>query len=360
MIEKLLMIQNIDVYIVVGIILLFGILESISGFLNNSKRKKGDWVQEILSFLVLGNLVKPLIILIIFNLGNLFFPEYRSALTSVSFTGLFIFYILIDDVLQYWYHRTAHETPFLWKLHRPHHQAEEMGYFVSYRNTLLYYLLMPNIWWVAVILFTGGAKAVALGLIIKQLIIIGSHSQLKWDKPFYKYAVLKPIIMILERVIITPAFHHSHHGISRLDEASEPNGNFGNMFSIWDQLFGTATFQNSYPKAYGLQQKTNDPWTASYLYPFVKSPDPKSEWSVGFKKTNSTSLDSISVSLTKGESHIWCACGLSNTQPFCDGSHHGTKFKPQKFTAKRTGTVKLCNCKKSKGTPFCDDTHLNL
>ena len=57
MIEELLTIKNIDVYFVVGIILLFGILEIISDFLKNSNRKKGDWIQEILSFLVLGNLV---------------------------------------------------------------------------------------------------------------------------------------------------------------------------------------------------------------------------------------------------------------------------------------------------------------
>ena len=278
MIEEILNIENIDIYFVIGIILFFGILESISGFLKNSNRKKGDWIQEIMSFFVLGNLVKPLIVFLIFKAGDFYFPEYRSSLGSYSFIILFSSYILIDDLLQYWYHRTAHETPFLWKLHRPHHQAEEMGYFVSYRNALLYYLLMPNIWWVALVLFLGGAKAVALGLILKQFVIIGSHSRLKWDKPFYEYAVLRPIIKVVERIIITPAFHHSHHGTSRLDSASEPNGNFGNMFSLWDQLFGTATFQNSYPKQYGLQQKTNDPWTASYFYPFVNSPDPNCEW----------------------------------------------------------------------------------
>ena len=167
--------------------------------------------------------------------------------------------------------------------------------------------------------FLGGGKVVALGLILKQLIIIGSHSQLKWDKPFYQYAALRPIIKILERIIITPAFHHSHHGTSRLDTASEPDGNFGNMFSLWDQLFGTATFQSSYPKEYGLQQKTNDPWTASYFYPFVKSPDLKSEWSAGFKKTDTTALEALSVSLTKGEAYLWCACGMSKISRFAMG-----------------------------------------
>lgn len=28
----------------------------------------------------------------------------------------------------------------------------------------------------------------------------------------------------------------------------------------------------------------------------------------------------------------WCSCGQSLKQPFCDNSHHGTKFRPFKFT----------------------------
>ena len=360
MIKNLLAIENFDVYFVIGIIIFFSLLETVSGFLKNSNRKKDDWIQEILSFVILGNLIKPSIVFFVFGLGNIFLPEYRFILTDSSFIGVLLGYLLIDDLLQYWYHRTAHETPFLWKLHRPHHQAEEMGYLISYRNAFIYYLIMPNIWWVALILFLGGAKPVALGLILKQLVIIGSHSRIKWDKPFYKNTLLLPIIKILERIIVTPTFHHSHHGTSKLEASSDPNGNFGNMFSIWDQLFGTATFHSTYPSAYGLQEKTNDSWKASYFYPLVKSKDEKSELSAGFKKPNTSSLSSITVPLTKGENYLWCACGKSKTQPFCDGSHHGTKFKPQKFTVKRSGDVKLCNCKKTKRTPFCDDTHLDL
>ncbi|MDC1080900.1 sterol desaturase family protein [Flavobacteriaceae bacterium] len=360
MIKNLLAIENFDVYFVIVIIIFFSLLETVSGFLKNSNRKKDDWIQEILSFVILGNLIKPSIVFFIFGLGNIFLPEYQFVLTDSSFIGVLLGYLLIDDLLQYWYHRTAHETPFLWKLHRPHHQAEEMGYLISYRNAFIYYLIMPNIWWVALILFLGGAKPVAFGLILKQLVIIGSHSRIKWDKPFYKNTLTLPIIKILERIIVTPTFHHSHHGTSKLEASSDPNGNFGNMFSIWDQLFGTATFHSTYPSAYGLQEKTNDSWKASYFYPLVKSKDEKSELSAGFKKPNTSSLSSITFPLTKGENYLWCACGKSKKQPFCDGSHHGTKFKPQKFTVKRSGDVKLCNCKKSKRTPFCDDTHLDL
>ncbi len=360
LVAPLLAIDNFDVILVLSILFGFGLLETVSGFLTNSKRKKGDWVQEILSFFLLSTGIKPAIVFSVYIIGSAFFPEQNDLFNELSFGWGLLTYLLIDDVLQYWYHRTAHETAFLWKLHRSHHQAEEMGYFVSYRNALLYYVLMPNIWWVGIVVFAGGGKAVALGLVLKQLIIIGSHSRLRWDKPFYTYPILRPIIKVLERIIITPAFHHSHHGTSLLDEASDPNGNFGNMFSFWDQLFGTATFQTSYPTHYGLQKKTSDPWTSAYFYPFVTSPDNQSDWHKDHQIKQTATKEALTVTLTKGENYLWCACGRSATQPFCDGSHHGTKIKPQKFTAKRSGEVRLCNCKKTAKGPFCDDTHLNL
>ena len=219
MIEELLTIKNIDVYFVVGIILLFGILESISGFLKNSNRKKGDWIQEILSFLVLGNLVKPIIILLMFGLGNFFFtisfsPSINSSCWFVCciYTNRRCIAILVSS--------NSKRNSILMEIASSTSPSRRDGFFVSYRNAPLYYLLMPNIWWVALILFLGGRRVVALGLILKQLIIIGSHSRLKWDKPFYQYAALRPIIKILESIIITPAFHHIHHGTYRLDTAS--------------------------------------------------------------------------------------------------------------------------------------------
>ncbi|MGK0366422.1 MAG: CDGSH-type Zn-finger protein, partial [Saprospiraceae bacterium] len=48
------------------------------------------------------------------------------------------------------------------------------------------------------------------------------------------------------------------------------------------------------------------------------------------------------------------------TQPFCDGSHHGSKFKPLPFEVKKKINARLCNCKYSKKSPFCDDSHLNI
>ena len=63
------------------------------------------------------------------------------------------------------------------------------------------------------------------------------------------------------------------------------------------------------------------------------------------------------VDVEAGKTYYWCACGLSKTQPFCDGSHKPTSYVPVAFTAEATETTFLCGCKATKNEPFCDGTH---
>ena len=39
----------------------------------------------------------------------------------------------------------------------------------------------------------------------------------------------------------------------------------------------------------------------------------------------------IGVDVIEGKSYYWCSCGKSSKQPFCDGSHKGSKFEPMTF-----------------------------
>ncbi|WP_261836758.1 glutamate synthase-related protein [Vibrio ishigakensis] len=65
----------------------------------------------------------------------------------------------------------------------------------------------------------------------------------------------------------------------------------------------------------------------------------------------------IKVELTKGQEYYFCTCGLSKNQPFCDGSHASTDFKPKSFVAEQDGDNYLCRCKHSNNLPFCDGSH---
>jgi CDGSH-type Zn-finger protein len=68
----------------------------------------------------------------------------------------------------------------------------------------------------------------------------------------------------------------------------------------------------------------------------------------------------FAVELRAGRTYVWCACGRSARQPFCDGSHAPTGLVPVVFKAERDGTAYLCGCRTSQGRPFCDGSHDRL
>ena len=66
------------------------------------------------------------------------------------------------------------------------------------------------------------------------------------------------------------------------------------------------------------------------------------------------------VALEAGKDYWWCACGRSQNQPFCDGSHKGTGLTPQKVTVATSNDYWLCACKQTGKSPFCDGSHKSL
>lgn len=66
------------------------------------------------------------------------------------------------------------------------------------------------------------------------------------------------------------------------------------------------------------------------------------------------------VEVEAGKKYFWCACGKSQKQPFCDGSHKDTSFAPVKFEATESKKVFFCGCKNTAGQPLCDGSHKAL
>jgi mannose-6-phosphate isomerase-like protein (cupin superfamily)/CDGSH-type Zn-finger protein len=64
--------------------------------------------------------------------------------------------------------------------------------------------------------------------------------------------------------------------------------------------------------------------------------------------------------LEGGKSYLWCACGLSKNQPFCDNSHRGTNIRPVRYRAEQDEDVLFCGCKRTADAPFCEGAHNNL
>jgi len=68
----------------------------------------------------------------------------------------------------------------------------------------------------------------------------------------------------------------------------------------------------------------------------------------------------FAVEVEKGKTYSWCACGRSQSQPYCDGSHQGSGLAPIKFTARHSEKIWLCGCKRSRHAPLCDGAHNKL
>jgi CDGSH-type Zn-finger protein len=55
----------------------------------------------------------------------------------------------------------------------------------------------------------------------------------------------------------------------------------------------------------------------------------------------------------------YCACGLTEEPPYCDGSHNGknTGKRPYLVKIETEQVVSICGCGRSAKLPFCDGTH---
>jgi len=68
------------------------------------------------------------------------------------------------------------------------------------------------------------------------------------------------------------------------------------------------------------------------------------------------------VGVNKGKTYYWCGCGMSQKQPFCDGSHKEDKQgrKPITYTALADKFISFCTCKKTQLPPICDSSHKKI
>lgn len=68
------------------------------------------------------------------------------------------------------------------------------------------------------------------------------------------------------------------------------------------------------------------------------------------------------VYLQQGKVYNWCSCGISLTNPWCNGlcNFNATRCRPITFNVDTSAYFKLCNCKISANAPFCNGTHVKV
>lgn len=155
-----------------------------------------------------------------------FFYEYlhqHYAIFNIQSTLLtWIALILATDLIWYWYHRFGHEINLFWAFHVVHHTSEEFNYTAGTRITIFQAVVRTLFWAVLPVI---GFPA---PMITTMLIVHGLY-------PFFTHTQLIGKLGILEYILVTPSHHRVHHASNEayLDK------NFGDMFIIWDKLFGT-------------------------------------------------------------------------------------------------------------------------
>ncbi|HEX8549683.1 MAG TPA: sterol desaturase family protein, partial [Cytophagaceae bacterium] len=234
-------------------------------------------ILDVVCFVLPKIIVAPVVTYFTLKLLPQAIPSLKSAFEWVPFWWGFLIIAVTDDLTQYWYHRLHHQVPFLWRFHRTHHSAPYMGMSMASRQNVIYTIFFSQTYVTATLTFVGLGFPALFAKVVKSLITTFAHSSIAWDKPFYKYRILHPIAWVLERLISTPATHHAHHADTNDDGIGNYKGNFGNMFFIWDIIFGTGLITRKYPKAYGLKYYQNEEWYAQFLWPILKSKKEGSE-----------------------------------------------------------------------------------
>ncbi|MFT5600274.1 MAG: CDGSH-type Zn-finger protein [Parvicella sp.] len=64
--------------------------------------------------------------------------------------------------------------------------------------------------------------------------------------------------------------------------------------------------------------------------------------------------------LEAGKTYAYCACGKTENQPWCNGSHKGSELAPKVFKVEETKTAAICMCRQTKNPPYCDGSHRSL
>lgn len=263
-------IQNI---VLVAIILMFALAELLSRRREPFNATPDDTKLELLMFVSLVVFTQPLIFWVAGWLSSMAMPGQRGAWAHFPWWAMAGILLVADDMTQYWWHRISH-SPRLWPLHRAHHTAHYMSIRITYRNNFFYYLMMPGIWASGVLIYLGFGNAYLVYVVIKLAVIMGAHSAVPWDAPFYRVAWLRPVAWVLERTISTPATHRAHHALTNDDGIGHYKGNFGNLLFVWDLMFGSAKITRRYPPQVGLQDDLmfgKERWYVEMFFPVFRS-----------------------------------------------------------------------------------------
>lgn len=160
--------------------------------------------------------------------------------------------VLLLDVLIYWTHRLSHEVGLFWRFHSIHHSSARMDWISGIRVHPFDGVLIAVP--VVFALVAGFQLEVVGGFAIVQFLVgLFAHANVRWR--------LRP----LHRIVMTPEFHHWHHG----NHPESIHTNYSVFLPLWDIIFGTYYMpRDRRPQRYGVGEAVPDGVVGQMLYPF--------------------------------------------------------------------------------------------
>ena len=218
-----------------------------------------DWREDLFYFLVSSMLVQILTFLTFLPANTLKavlpLAGVRAWIGDLPFVVQFFAIMFLTDFVQYWVHRCFHTIPALWRFHAVHHSAQKMDWIAGARMHFMEILVLRST--TVIPMFVLGFHQSAINAYVFTVYLYSTfvHANVCWRFP------------VIERIFVTPRFHHWHHGIEK--EAIDVN--FAVHFPIFDKLFGTYYLpENRWPAGYGVQgHPVPTGYMKQFKYPFA-------------------------------------------------------------------------------------------
>jgi len=240
---------------------LFIPLEKLFGRLTQQPLFRNEWREDLFYFLISSVFVQTLTLFtlapsmtILHYTGD--WASMRQVIASQPLWLQVIEIMFLTDFVQYWFHRAFHQIPFLWGFHAVHHSAKKMDWLAGSRMHIVEIIGLRSMTVVPMYVLGFAEGALHLYILLVYLNATFVHANVRFNVEW-----LKPLI-------VTPRFHHWHHGIEK--EAIDVN--FSIHFPLFDKLFGTYYMpKNQWPSGYGIggHPVPNGYWK-QLMYPFKK------------------------------------------------------------------------------------------
>jgi len=217
-----------------------------------------EWREDLLYFLISSLLVQSLTYLTMAPAGAILhhtrWDAMRTAVREQPLWLQFVEIMFLTDLVQYWLHRAFHKIPFLWGFHSIHHSAPVLDWLAGSRMHLFEIVCLRATTAIPMVVLGFDSAAMYTYLVVVYLYATYIHANVRFDVEW-----LKPLI-------VTPRFHHWHHGLER--EAIDVN--FAIHFPILDRVFGTYHMPaGRWPAAYGVESPpVPSGFVAQFAHPF--------------------------------------------------------------------------------------------